>query len=111
MARSRPLLALFAVLAALLAVSQALPWPADGFSWKAASVSRLPSLKAWMATKKDCKTVYNVRLRAQAAQQASGRLQSLHRSHESSVPCCCACSLALTLTRAPRGRLSSRATT
>jgi hypothetical protein len=71
MARSRPLLALFAVLAALLAVSQALPWPADGFSWKAASVSRLPMLKSWMATKKDCKTVYNVRARASFAAVAA----------------------------------------
>jgi hypothetical protein len=83
MARSRPLLALFAVLAALLAVSQALPWPVDGFSWKAASVSRLPSLKAWMATKKDCKTVYNVRLRAQP--RSCGGCSRFIAQHESSV--------------------------
>ena len=71
MARSRPVLALFAFVAALLAVSQALPWLADGFSWKVASVSRLPSLKSWMATKKDCKTVYNVRARASPAAVAA----------------------------------------
>jgi hypothetical protein len=62
MARSRPLLAFVAAVALFAGASQALPWPADGLSWKCASLSRLPSLKAWAtSTKKDCKTVFNVR--------------------------------------------------
>jgi len=59
MARSRPLLALFAAVALLAGVSAALPWPRSFPSWESARLSRLPSLKAW-AAKKDCKTVFNI---------------------------------------------------
>ena len=58
MARSRPLLALLAAVAVLAGAADALAWP--NLSWESARLSRLPALKAW-ATKKDCKTVFNVR--------------------------------------------------
>ena len=65
MARSRPLLALFAAVALLAGASEALPWP-SAFSLRSATLARLPALKSWAATK-DCKTVFNVRTASHAA--------------------------------------------